>query len=91
MVMVTIGTSPTTLIKANKKRKTLSITNSHNAAIAYIDDKAGPTSTNAKWILYPRQTLILLKADGDFPERNFFAVSDTASTIMVVGFQNEAK
>lgn len=88
--MVTVGTAPMTIIEANKKRVLLTITNDHSSAIVYLDNKAQPSTTRAKWILYPYETLIFdLKTD--HPERALFGVSDTASTNVVLGFQNEEK
>jgi hypothetical protein len=88
MPVVTLGTAPTTVIEANKKRKLLTMTNTHASAIAYISDKAQPNADTAKWILYPYETLIF-DGQGDFPERAYFGVSDTATTVLQVGFQNE--
>jgi len=90
MPVVTLGVAPTTVIEANKKRKLLTLTNTHASAIAYISDKAQPTTDTAKWILYPYETLIF-DGQGDFPARAYFGCSDTATTVIQVGFQNEEK
>jgi len=90
MPIVTLGTDPTTIIEANKKRKLLSLTNTHASAIAYISDKAGPTTLIAKWILYPLETIIF-DGQGDFPARAYYGLSDTATTNIQVGFQNEER
>jgi len=90
MPVVTLGTAPISIIEANKKRKLLTLTNTHASAIAYISDKAGPTTLTAKWILYPLQDLIF-DGQGDFPARAYYGLSDTATTNIQVGFQNEEK
>ena len=90
MPVRTLGVDPTWIIRANKKRKLLTLTNTHATAIAYISDKAQPTTDTAKWILYPYETLIF-DGQGDFPARAYFGVSDTADTVLQVGFQNEEK
>ena len=86
--MFTLGTSSEKIIEANEKRKLLTFTNDHASAIVYLSDEPNPSSTNAKWILYPYETLIF-DGEGDKPERAIFGISDTASTNIVVGFQNE--
>lgn len=88
MVQVTLGTTPSTIIKDNPRRKVLSITNTHASAIVYIDTKGQPEAATAKWILYPHETLFF-DNPRDHPERAFFGVSDTASTVIQVGFVNE--
>jgi len=90
MPVVTLGVAPTTIIEANEKRKLLTLTNTHASAIAYISDKAQPTTETAKWILYPLETIFFRKTSS-FPERAYFGVSDTATTVIQVGFQNEEK
>ena len=78
------------IIGFDKRRKVLSITSDHVSAKVYLDDAPGPSTSNAKWILLPKETLIF-DGQGDFPERAYFGISDTASTTLVVGFQNEEK
>jgi len=90
MPVVTLGVAPISIIEADKKRKLLTLTNTHASAIAYISDKAGPTTLTAKWILYPLETLIF-DGQGDFPARAYYGLSDTATTVIQVGFQNEEK
>jgi len=90
MPVVTLEVAPTTVIEANKKRTLLTLTNNHATAIVYLDSKAGPTAANCKWILYPYETLIF-DLPTDHPERALFGVSDTATTPVIVGFQNEEK
>jgi len=88
MPVVTLGVAPISIIEANEKRKLLTLTNTHASAIAYISDKGQPTTLTAKWILYPLETLIF-DGQGDKPERAYYGVSDTATTNIQVGFQNE--
>lgn len=90
MPIETLETSPTEIIEFNKKRKLLTVTNNDPAAIIYLSDIADPSTTDAKWILYPYETIIF-DGQGDKPERALYGVSDTASTSIVVGFQNEEK
>jgi len=90
MPVVTLGVAPTTIIAADKKRKLLTLTNNHASAIVYLDSKAGPSAADCKWVLYPYETLIF-DLPTDHPERALFGVSDTATTPVVVGFQNEEK
>jgi len=90
MPVETLGLAPTTIITANKKRKLLTLTNTHASAIAYISDKGQPNAFTAKWIIYPLETLIF-DGQGDFPARAYFGCSDTATTVLQVGFQNEEK
>jgi len=90
MPVVTLGVAPTSIIEADKKRKLFTLTNTHASAIAYISDKGQPTTLTAKWILYPLETLIF-DGQGDFPARAYFGVSDTATTVIQVDFQNEEK
>lgn len=88
MPHVTLGTTPSKIVEDNPRRKSLSITNDHASAIVYIDNKAQPSTSKSKWILYPYETIIF-DSPNDFPERALYGVSDTASTNIVVGFQNE--
>ena len=88
MPILTIGTSAALIVKYNKKRKLLTLTNDHASAKVYLSDQVKPTTANAKWILLPGETLIF-DGQGDFPERAYYAISDTASTTVVVGYQNE--
>jgi len=90
MPVVTLGVAPISIIEADEKRKLLTLTNTHASAIAYISDKGQPNALTAKWILYPLETLIF-DGQGDFPARAYFGVSDTATTVLQVGFQNEEK
>lgn len=90
MPIETLGISPSKIIESDKKRKLLTVTNIHATAIVYLSDRANPSVTNAKWILYPYETLIF-NGQGDFPDRVLFGVSDTASTSVMVGFQNAEK
>ena len=88
MPVLTVGTSATKLIEFNKKRKLLTFTNDHDTAKIYLSDEPDPSSTVAKWILLPKETLIF-DGQGDFPERAYYGISDTATTTIVVGYQNE--
>jgi len=90
MPVVTLGVAPISIIEADKKRKLLTLTNTHASAIAYISDKGQPTTLTAKWILYPLETIIF-DGQGDFPARAYYGLSDTATTNIQVGFQNEEK
>ena len=74
----------------NNRRKLLTFTNDDLSAKIYLSDEPNPHASDAKWILLPKETLIF-DGQGDFPERAIFAISDTASTVLVVGFQNEEK
>jgi len=90
MPVVTLGVAPISIIEANEKRKLLTLTNTHASAIAYISDKPQPNALTAKWVLYSQETLIF-DGQGDFPDRAYYGISDTATTNIQVGFQNEEK
>ena len=90
MPVLSIGTSAEKIIESNKKRKLFTVTNDHDTAKVYISDEPDPSATDAKWILLPKETLIF-DGEGDFPERAYYAISDTASTTLIVGYQNEEK
>ena len=90
MPILSIGTTVALIVRFNKKRKLLTITNDHDTAKVYLSDQVKPTTSVAKWILLPKETIIF-DGQGDFPERAYYAISDTASTTVVVGYQNEEK
>lgn len=90
MPVLSIGTTAALLIESNKRRKLLTFTNDHDTAKVYLSDESKPTTTDAKWILLPKETLIF-DGQGDFPERGIYGISDTASTTVIVGYQNEEK
>lgn len=70
----------------NKNRTLLTIANDHASAKIYVDDKPSVGSTDAKFIVQPKETLIF-DGRGDYPNRAYWAVSDTASTTVIVGDQ----
>jgi len=90
MVVVTLGVASLTIVEADPNRKTLSITNTHAANIAYISDKATVTAALAKWILYPYETLIF-DTPRDHPERAYYGLASAVTTNVQVGFSNEEK
>ena len=90
MPIVTVGTSVVKIVIFNPKRKLLTLTNDHASAKVYISDESNPHASDAKWIILPKETLIF-DGVGDFPERAYYAISDTTSTTVVVGYQNEEK
>lgn len=88
MPIISLGTTSQKILEHDKKRKLASFTNDDLSAKVYLSDEPNPSSSDAKWILLPKETLIF-DGQGDFPERAVYGVSDTASTVLVVGFQNE--
>lgn len=86
MPILSIGTTAEKLIEANKKRTTLTIANDHTTAKLYVSDKPDPdASAKAKWIVWPQMAVTFHKLLGDFPERAYYGISDTASTTVIVG------
>ncbi len=90
MPVLSLGTTAAKIVGFDHRRKVLSITNDHVTAKVYLSDEPSPSATKAKWILLPKETIIF-DGQGDFPDRAIFGISDTASTTLVVGFQNAEK
>lgn len=88
MTVYSIGTTAEQIAEFNKNRTHLSIANDNASAKLYVDDKESVGSTDCKWIIFPKETQIF-DGQGDFPERAYWAISDTASTTVIVGEQHE--
>lgn len=70
----------------NKNRTLLVITNLDSSAIGYIDEFPNVQSVNAKFVVFPRETLIL-DGVGDYPDRAYWMIMDTTGCEVQVGEQ----
>lgn len=86
MTVFSIGTTQVKIAVNNKNRTLLTITNDHATAKLYVDEKEGISSSFCEWVVLPKETLIF-DGQGDYPDRAYWAISDTASTTVIVGGQ----
>ena len=77
---ITIGTSESKIIDRNNKRTVLTIQNTHASAIIKISSINGKSSIGIR--IYPKDMIILQAVDGDRPDLPYYAISDTATTIV---------
>lgn len=76
-------TSEMNIAGRNKDRTSLVITNAHTTAILFVRDAKGVATTNGMPI-YPRGSANLSVLLGDDPTLDWWAISDTADTIVRV-------
>lgn len=67
------------IAKVSRLRTSLVITNSHGAAIIYVEQSQG-VNVNTGIPIYSRGSLVLSIADGDDPTKEVWCISDTAAT-----------
>lgn len=80
----TIGTTSTIVANISPKRTSLSIFNTHATAIVYIKEGRGASSTNGIPI-YPKGNVSITELEDSLQvKEQYSAISDTASTVIVV-------
>ena len=79
-----VGTTEEVIVRAQVDRIALTIQNDHSTATIYVRDSKGVTSSNGISIYSNGSISMNLKEDGEMVKKEWWAVSDTASTTVKV-------